>query len=231
MKRTLSAILVVILSLSLCACSGVKQEDYDAAVANYEAATADYEALKEKVEPYTAIIDALEAEDYDGALEAVEALRPAPEVTEVEITMDNLWDYFEITEKRNEKTDAHGTVNDVWLSCVFTLKEDFKLVDGERYPTDVAIGYEYTMKTKAYWLPCTIDFDAWTCDGGSAMAGNERHESNMVHFSTSPCNLYHINAMYYKCSYGASENDAAQISTVENFEILNASGTLYLVNK
>lgn len=231
MKRALSAILVMILCLSLCACSGVKQEDYDAAVAKYDALAEEHEALKKKVEPYTAIIDALEAEDYDGAAEALEALRPAPEVTEVEITMDNLWDYFEITEKRNEKTDAQGIVNDVSISCVFTLKENFKLADGEEYPTDVAIGYEYTMKTKAYWLPCTIDFDAWTCDGGSAWARNESHESNMVHFSTSPCYLYHIDARYYKASYGASENDAAHISTVENFEVLNASGTLYLVNK
>lgn len=222
MKRTLSAILVVILCLALCACGA------SAPAPTPEPTPNPGELLYNK---YADIIDALEAEDYDGAAEAIEALRPAPEITEVEITMDNLWDYFEIVEKRTEKTDAHGTVNFVWLSCVFTLKEDFKLADGERYPTDVAIGYEYTMKTKEYSLPCTIDFDAWTCDGGSAWARDESHESNMVHFSTSPCNLYSINANYYKASHLVSENNAAHISTVENFEILNASGTLYLVNK
>ena len=35
MKRALSAILVVILCLSLCACSGVQQEDFDAAMELY----------------------------------------------------------------------------------------------------------------------------------------------------------------------------------------------------
>ena len=143
MKRALSAILVMILCLSLCACSGVKQEDYDAAVANYEAATADYEALKEKVEPYTAIIDALEAEDYDGAVEAVEALRPAPEVTAVDITMDNLWEYFEITEQRNEQTDAQGNLYSLNTGYFLSLKEAYTLADETDYPTDVVVGVEY----------------------------------------------------------------------------------------
>ena len=238
MKKLISTILLFSLCCTLCACSGVKQEVYDAAMSSYEAAKAGYEEasakydeLKSKVDKYSTVIEALEKEDYDGAVKAVNAMRPAPEITEVEITMDNLWDYFEISENRQEQADAHGNVNDVNISYVLALKEDFKLADGEEYPTDVAVGYEYTMKTKAYWLPCTIDFDAWNCDGGSAWTRNDSHESKMAHFTTYPCFLYNVYAMYYKASYGASENDAAHISTVDDFEIVNASGTLYLVNK
>lgn len=227
MKRALSAILVMILCLSLCACSGVKQEDYDAAVANYEAATADYEALKEKIEPYTAIIDALEAEDYDGAVEAVEALRPAPEVTEVEITMDNLWDYFEIVENRNEQTDAQGNLKSLYVGNNISLKEGYQLAARDEYATDVAVGYEYDRLDTQYWVSCTIDFENWTCSSSSAWR-DKTHVSEMVHFPTRS-NLYTPFIQYINGD--VSKNEGAYIQTVENFEVLNASGTLYLVNK
>lgn len=230
MKRTLSAILVVVLCLSLCACSGVKQEVYDAAMSSYEAAKAGYDelsskydALKAKVEKYSTVIDALEKEDYDGAIAAVEAMRPAPEVTEVEITMDNLWDYFETVEKRSEQADAQGNIYDLTIYRVLSLKEEYKLADQDEYPSDVAVGFEYDLKTKLYWMPVTIDFEAWTCDG-STFDRQNRHESKMARFPSNP----------FLDSYGGSmapSSNVAWLESLENFEILNASGTLYLANK
>ena len=229
MKRTLSAILVVVLCLSLCACSGVKQEVYDAAMSSYEAAKAGYDelsskydALKAKVEKYSTVIDALEKEDYDGAIAAVEAMRPAPEVTEVEITMDNLWDYFEIVEKRNEKTDAQGNMTYLYISNCLALKADYLLADVEEYPMDIAVGFEYDKDVKVYQQPCTLDFENYTCDA-SANSHENNHMSEMAHFP-SQVSLDNIQVNY-------QDSTSAIIVTSENFEILNASGTLYLVNK
>lgn len=229
MKKTLSAIMVVILCLSLCACSGVKQEVYDAAMSSYEAAKAGYDelsvkydALKSKVEKYSTVIDALEKEDYDGAIAAVEAMRPAPEVTEVEITMDNLWDYFEITEERYEQTDAQGNLYQLQISSRLSLKNEYTLAEDDEYPTDVAVGYEYDSSFSGYYKPCTVDFETFTCNG-IAWANETNHESKMAHFPQS--------AWVYDFFASNDPNYDANIRTVSNFNVLNASGTLYLVNK
>ena len=222
MKRTLSAILVAVMCLSLCACSGVKQEVYDAAKAGYEDATAKYDALKSKVEKYSTVIDALEKEDYDGAVEAVNALRPAPKIIEVEITMDNLWDYFEITEQRNEEKDAQGNLISLHINYLLSLREEYTLAKGDEYPTDVVVGYEYDSSFSSYFKPCSVDFDNFTCNG-SAWANETNHESKQVRFPQ--------NKWVYDVYATNNPNYDATIQTVSNFEVLNASGTLYLVNK
>lgn len=224
MKKILATILTIILCLSLCACSGVKQEDYDAAIVKYDALAEEHEALKEKFEPYVAVIDALEAEDYDGAVEAVEALRPAPEVTEVEITMDNLWDYFEITEDRTEQTDAMDNLTRVYIQYSLQLKEEYLLAEADKYPTDVAIGYEYDYTETQYYGSCTLDFENWSCDGNAQWPPFGGHESKMLHFPKNR-NLYAALMEYFSGMEGGA------ILVNENFEVLNASGTLYLVNK
>lgn len=190
----------------------------------YDDLAAKYDALKEKVEKYSTVIDALEKEDYDGAVEAVNAMRPAPEVTAVEITMDNLWDYFEITEQRDEQTDAQGSIISVTINRILALKEEFNLADLVQYPTDVAVGYEYDKEEVQYWKPCTIDFDAFTCDGRVAWRFDVSHESKMIHFPQKG----NLNSAWADYPAGG---DVADITTCENLEILNASGTLYLVNK
>ena len=234
MKRIIAALFALIMCFALCACSGVKQEVYDAAMSSYETAKAGYEEvsakydeLKSKVEKYSTVIDALEKEDYDGAVEAVNAMRPVPEVTEVEIAMDNLWDYFEITEVRNEQTDAQGNLKSLNIQNRLSLKEDYKLADRKEYPTDVAVGYEYERHEKQYWVHCTLDFENWTSDASASWRDNT-HVSNMAHFPENPA-MGSFSMAYLSGS--VSDNENAIIYTIENFEILNASGTLYLVNK
>lgn len=223
MKRILSTILVVILCLSLCACSGVQQEVYDAAKAGYEEATAKYDVLKSKFEKYSTVIEALEKEDYDGAVEAVNAMRPAPEVTEVEITMDNLWDYFEITEDRQEQVDAQGEMYALTIDRKLALKEGVILADTNEYPTDVAVGYEYDEHQILFWNSCEIDFDTFTSKESLAQQYTT-HRSEMKHF---PKQSFLTASFANNGGSGGSAN----IIKSENFEILNASGTLYLVNK
>ena len=142
MKRVLATVLVIILCLGLCACSDVKQEVYDTLKAGYDEVTAKYDELKSKVDKYSTVIEALEKEDYDGAVDAVNAMRPAPKVTEIEITMDNLWDYFEIKEKRFEQKDAQGKLYGLSIYNNLSLKEEYELANTEEYPTDVSVGVE-----------------------------------------------------------------------------------------
>ena len=214
MKRTLSAILVLALCLALCACGA------SAPAPTPEPTPNPSELLYNK---YADIIDALEAEDYDGAVEAVNAMRPAPEITEVEITMDNLWDYFEIVEDKIDKTDAHGELSSRQINRKLALKDDFILAELAEYPTDVAVGFEYDYIQSQYLKPCTIDFDTFTCDS-SVTWRDVTHESEMAHFPKQP-------QMDWAIADRVSGDMNSIILSTENFEILNASGTLYLVNK
>lgn len=227
MKKILAATLAIILCLGLCACSGVTQEVYDAAKAEYEEISAKYDELKSKVDKYSTVIEALEKEDYDGAVEAVNAMRPAPEITEVEITMDNLWDYFEITEDRHEESDANGDLYSRYITNFLSLKKEYELADREEYPTDVAVGFEYDSKVTVYYSPCTIDFEALTCTKGTVCDRTNSHESKMAHFPQSSL----LDQSYANNPTDKNNNNLAIIQRAENFEILNASGTLYLVNK
>lgn len=213
MKRTLAAILALALCLALCACGA------SAPAPTLEPTPNPGELLYNK---YADIIDALEAEDYDGAVEAVEALRPAPEVTEVEITMDNLWDYFEIREIREENTDANGNTNKLKVNYEFALKAKYELANEDMYPTDVALGYEYSKHFKGYNVPCIVNYDDFTCDG-TTWGEEDTNESNTAHYPKEP-SLYFFYAVY-------DPNHWAQIITISDFETINASGTLYLVNK
>ncbi len=243
MKKTITAILLLALCLGLCACSGVKQEVYDAAVADIEAAkaeyedlsvkyrelTADYEAAKAKAEQYADVIDALEAEDYDGAVKAVNAMRPAPDVTEVEITMDNLWDYFEITEDRLEEKDAEGNLYQVQIQHNLSLKKEYELAEGDEYPTDVAVGYEYDEFQYSFGYPCEIDFDDFSCSEDPVYT-YDSHESKTVNFPQTP--WMHSNLAQCKADQeNIGESETAYIILTDSVEFLNARGKLYLVNK
>ena len=129
--------------------------------------------------------------------------------------------YFEITEYRSEKTDAQGNL--YWLQIVSTLslKEQYSLANTDEYPSDVAIGYTYDRIVKQFERPCAIDFENFTCNV-SATFRDESKQSIMAHFPEQP-NLYDFYATADPALY------MPQILTSENFEILNASGTLYLV--
>ena len=228
MKRILSAILAAILCITLCACSGVKQEVYDAAKAGYEEATAKYDALKTKVEKYSAVIDALEKEDYDGAVAAVEAMRPAPEVTAVEITIDNLWDYFEITENRVEKRDADGNLYQVSQAYRLSLKEEYAFAKRTEYPTALVVGYEYDSSIDLYERPCVFDFDTLTCDSPVTSQINE-HKSGQARLEEA--DYIFLYTLLVSCPTDPESERMAQIDHSENLEIVNASGTVYLVSR
>lgn len=82
-------------------------------------------------EKYKSIITKLEGENYDGAIEEIEAMKPAPDVQEVAITPENFFDYYDISYRENSITrDSDGKIVSInkWDNeFYFALKDEYAL--------------------------------------------------------------------------------------------------------
>lgn len=165
--------------------------------------------------------------DEPDAADASEAKTPESnnEVVEVEITMDNFMDYFEIVKERTEKKDSKGKLYYLMISRRLALKGEYTLADWEEYPTDVSVGFEYDNKFVCYRKPCTIDYKNFKASG-KVWSQDKTHESQIAHFPFSPsldCN--------WADSVPGSQNSPSVVSTSSNFKLLTANGKLYLISK
>ena len=160
MKKWITLLLAMAMMLSLCSC--VSQEDYDALQAQLEEISGNYAALQseyEKLEPaanepsegeqlykkYADVVDALEAEDYDLAAAAIDARRPIPEETTIEITADNWQDYFDVVD-------------------VMTIpKNEFGKLEGEVAHTELVLKDEYS-NVMFFDLRFLVDYDVMYYD-------------------------------------------------------------------
>ncbi len=234
MKKILALVLVVIMCASLCACSGVKQEVYDAAMSSYEAAKAGYDELsskydelKSKADKYSTVIEALEKEDYDGAVEAVNAMRPAPEKRpshEVVITMDNWAEYFELVEI--PKATAFGELE--CLSYVLKLRDQYiELVDYDTafqidishidtYKGESNFDYDYSTNT--------LTLTGWRFTGNNGLKNTSSINNNTLKRENEVVsNDYSIN---HPCEiYRGFVYDGIQVYEVA---IDNIKGSIYL---
>ena len=117
MRRLIVVIMVLSLALSLCACGS--------------APVAEPSVGDQMYEKYGDIIGALEEERYDDAIDAISAMKPAPEIEEVTITKDNFLDYYEVVlQEANNEKDAAGNIVTLYLypqsDLVYGLKEEYK---------------------------------------------------------------------------------------------------------
>ncbi len=114
MKRILALVLLMALVCSLCVFAPTA-----AALSEEEA-----DALYEK---YASIIDALEAGDYDAALDEVRGMKPPVEYEAVELTPENFYDYFEIGPgETNIERKSSGKIKSITPAGLrVTLKEEF----------------------------------------------------------------------------------------------------------
>ena len=142
MKKVIATILILSLTLPLCACGASASEPTPEPTPNPA------EVLYEK---YAGIIDALEAEDYDGAIAQISEMKPAPEIIEVTITPENILDYFDFEEGSDVlERDAEGNITSFWKSWSygFRLKKEYqdKVLSDQSRALEVGITGHYTFR-------------------------------------------------------------------------------------
>ncbi len=211
MKRTVAPVLFILifaLCLSFCACghSSVQEPSH---------------TPKPSPEPAEFVFDH-DAVQNDGTGSDAE---PAPSIEEVEITADNLLDYFEIVKDRTEKRDKKGKLCYLFISRRLALKKEYILADQEEYPTDVTVDFEYDSKFICYRKPCTINYKNFTATG-KVWSQDQTHEVQTAHFPFSPS----LDTSWADADPD-NKNSPSVVSSSSNFKILNAGGRLYLVEK
>ena len=233
MKRILATVLAIILCLGLCACSGVKQEVYDAAKAGYEEVSAKYDELKSKMEKYSTVIEALEKEDYDGAVEAVNAMRPVPETPptiEVKITKENFFDYFEfacVPKWENAEKDSQGNYTNVAFDVKYVLKDGLAIAKEKSDECKVDAGVTFNLIWYPSNLTKTIDFETLEYEvNGSPFITSEDAMFKGKCKEESGKTLFEI--PFYSGSIGSYCIGYINIQVYEDIELVSASGTLYL---
>lgn len=101
-------------------------------------------------EKYKSIIDKLEGENYDGAIEEIQAMKPAPVVQEVGITAENFFDYYDIVYRENNiERDADGKITriDKYDNVFeFKLKDEYSLDTDEDNNVEIGVTCEYDLK-------------------------------------------------------------------------------------
>ena len=101
-------------------------------------------------EKYGSIITKLEGENYDGAIEEIEAMKPASVVQEVEITPDNFYDYYDIIYRENDiSRDSDGRITRIYKwdnEFSFVLKDEYKLDENEDNTILVGVTGDYDLK-------------------------------------------------------------------------------------
>lgn len=101
-------------------------------------------------EKYGDVIDALEAEDYDGAKSLIDEMSPERETEVVEITLDNYLDYYEWSEDGIiTDQDVDEYIRQSLINHYLHLKPEFEISDFEQ--SNVKIGYSGKLYTHD-WL-------------------------------------------------------------------------------
>lgn len=98
------------------------------------------EGTVDLAEKYSEIITHLENEEYDEAIEAINAMRPEPETETVSITLDNWQEYFSFVDKYDYEYDAEGAITKTYCWICFQLKEEYQ---DRLVSINGTVGYEY----------------------------------------------------------------------------------------
>ena len=98
------------------------------------------EGTVDLAEKYSEIITHLENEEYDEAIEAINAMRPEPETETVSITMDNWQEYFSFVDDYRYEYDAQGAISETNYLILFQLKEEYQ---DRLVSMNGTVGYEY----------------------------------------------------------------------------------------
>lgn len=137
MKKYIAFLIMIIMAVSIVSCGGSDKEP--------EPSIGD-----QMYEKYKSIIDKIEGENYDGAIEEIQAMKPVPVVQEVEVTKDNFFDYYDIVFWENRiNRDADGKV--ITISRAddrfdFKLKDKYLLDTNQDNTVEIGVTCEYDLK-------------------------------------------------------------------------------------
>ena len=114
MKKAITIFFVLTIMFSLCACGATQTAEPSVGDLMYQ--------------KYGSIINKLEDEEYEAAIEEITGMMPEPEKTVVTITADNFYDYYKLyySDQKPEK-DAQGNIVSIWGNQWFSfkLKDEF----------------------------------------------------------------------------------------------------------
>ena len=112
----------------------------DGAAASGTEDPAGEEGTVDLAEKYSEIITHLENEEYDEAIEAINAMRPEPETETISITLDNWQEYFSFVDDYRYEYDAQGAITETYYGIRFQLKEEYQ---DRLVSLNGTVGYEY----------------------------------------------------------------------------------------
>ena len=112
----------------------------DGAAASGTEDPAGEEGTVDLAEKYSEIITHLENEEYDEAIEAINAMRPEPETETISITLDNWQEYFSFVDDYRYEYDAQGAITETNYHIFFQLKEEYQ---DRLVSMNGTVGYEY----------------------------------------------------------------------------------------
>ena len=205
MKKIIALLLVAVMCFSLAACGNSSK--------------------LEKYKKYEALINYMEAGDYESALaEMIRISENGGSVDNagdesgektakaVEISIDNWQEYFEIVEREETKKNEFEEIEDMYKDVYLVLKDEYEMVG---YDTSIAIEYNYIEE----WRYVEIDKENGVLTIGELVPDKENEEMNgltkeIIHSKTSLIN-------------GRSRSEGMQ-AVPTNFEIVRIQGTLYI---
>ena len=142
MKKHIAFLLAVIMAVSIISCGGGTSKEPE-----IESEQSIGDQMYEK---YRTIIDKLEGDNYDGAIEEIQAMKPAPVVLDVEITEDNFFDYYEIVYLENSfDRNADGKIVSIDrrdYEFEFRLKDEYQLDPEQDNTIEIGVTCEYDLK-------------------------------------------------------------------------------------
>lgn len=227
MRRFIAFVLTTVLLFTLCACGRT---------APVKEGPSEKEILYDK---YENLITQLESEDYDGARAIIDEMQPAPKIIEVELTMDNLYDYFELKGVYMYATkDADGQIIALDKHPALVLNCKYTFPDPDNYEQAVELGVKYH---EELFIAANIDFESWSydtlkmIDSSSQSISADFFPYNGYLSVADCCNKTNLIECLASTSYVPSSfldtRDQYASRNITNVEITRVNGTLYLIEK
>ena len=214
MKKFFALLFAAVLGVSLTACGSGSTEN---------------QAELEKYRKYSALIDALEAEDYSRAYDELDKFcqvdAAAPDAADtgteeqievIEITMDNWQDYFDVVEEERVDENAFGEAEDIYTVYTLVLKDGYEMVESD---TNIVVESIYTLE----WHYAEVDTVSRTLTIGDPVPNRDPEEQDDIRTLTGTENQL-------SSCYRSHENSAGvNMQTIAtNFELVRIQGTLCL---